>query len=631
MKGHLGGLLLLLALCPAAPLTAQDGDDEAELAALLETLEQETAIVTRTRMNRDFVPGMVTVVEGETLRRMGVRTVWDALAQVPGVQAEIDLRGNPTATARGVYFPFNSGSIQILLNGLPIGREDIGSNGATLTLPIAHVERLEFVRGPGSVLHGDFAFQGLLNIVTRQKGQFVELAADNHGIRGGHLLHAEESGDWRYSASLARLNSDEVVLPAGRRASEQRGSAILQLHGRGLSLLAQGQQREIGRHLAPSTDPGFRDRAWTLAAAYEAAPSPLLHWRVHGQWLSNRVFSGELRTPQGVGSLVFEGSQLRGGAELRYAGWQRQQWLLGAEWLAGDIDLATFRALPAGPGQPPRLLRIEDEKRRVNSVFLQNQIELHAQLHLTLGLRYDDNGDIGTRLTPRASMVWQPADRHVLKLQYAEGHRSPTFFELFGDGRANPSLDFEVNATSEMSYIHRKPGRTLRATLFRARLDDMIFVQPGRADFANVAKARTQGIELEWEQRLVESLRLQANLAHTHAEDNRNLPRALVRIPSAPRRLGHLGLLWEPRAAHSYGLSWTHVGKRPGSSIGDGAYDRIDLSASFRGWLHPALDLRLGIENVLDARTVQIGTNPLGINTFDFRDRIAWAELRWNW
>jgi iron complex outermembrane receptor protein len=613
--------------------TADDADltdeaDAAELAALLETLEQETAIVTKTRMNRDFVPGMVSVLDAASLNALGVRTVGEALAHIPGVQAELDGRGNPTARARGVYFPFNSGSIQILLNGLPIGREDIGSNGAALFLPIAHVERLEFVRGPGSVLYGDFAFQGLLNILTWQDGRSLQAGSDSHGARSGHWLHSGRSGDWRYSSSLAALYSDSAVLPTGRLAGEHQRSGILQLANGGLSLIAQGQLRDLGTISGTPPDAGFEDSAWSVAASYQRALGEPLGLRVHAQYLDNRLFTGVLTTPQGSVEQVFEGSQLRGGLEFDYRGWSRQHWLFGVEHLDGDIDLATFRGVPAGPGMPPTVLRISGERRVVSSLFAQNQISLSDDLQLTLGVRHDDNRDIGSRFTPRASLVWQAAANHVIKLQRAQGHRAPTFFEQYSNPPGQ-TLDFEVNTTSELSWIHRRPGRTLRATVFRLDIDDMIFLQPMRPGFGNVASARSQGIELEWSQRLAEGWTLDAHLSHADARDNRNPALQTRDIDSTPNWIGHLGLQWQPASGRTLGLSWNHVDQRESSTIGDGAYDRVDLSARIERLWHANLDLRLGVDNLLDQRTEQIFTAPNGSNTLPFRDRIWWAELRW--
>jgi iron complex outermembrane receptor protein len=624
------GAALLVALTGAAHGQAADDTDAdaAELAALLETLEQETAIVTKTRMNRDFVPGMVSVLDATSMAALGVRTVWEALAHVPGVQTALDPRGNPTTTARGIYFPFNSGSIQILLNGFPIGREDIGSNGAALFLPIAHVERLEFVRGPGSVLYGDFAFQGLLNIITRQEGRSVEVGSDSHGARSAHWLHSGSHGDWRYSSSLAALTTDSAVLPEGRHASEQQRSGILQLANGGFRLLAQGEVRDVGRITGGPPDAGFEDTAWTLAASYEHALSEQLGLRAHAQYLDNEVFSGELNTPQGSVALVFEGSQLRGGLELSWSGWTAQQWLLGVEHLDGTIDRATFRGMPAGPGMPPTVLRVTDEERRVSSVFAQNQIALADHLHLTLGARYDDNRDIGDRITPRASLVWQPVPQHVFKAQWAEGHRAPTFFEQYSNPPGQ-TLDFEVNTTSEISWIYRQPRQTVRTTLFWLDIDDMIFLIPRRPDFGNVARARSRGVEIEWSRQLAETLSVDAHLSYADAQDNRNGLLEFADIGSTPRWIGHLGLRWQVASGRTLGLSWSHVDEREASTIGDGAYDRVDLSARFERLWHDNLDLRLGVDNLLDERIVQIVTAPNGSSSFPFRDRIWWAELRW--
>lgn len=619
---------LAFALLAISPALAAQAEDDAAYAELMATLEQETAIATRTRMNRDFVPGMVSVLEGEQLLATGVRTVWEALAQVPGVQIELDGRGNPTLTARGIQFPFNSGSIQILLNGFPIGREDIGSNGAALFLPIAHVERIEFVRGPGSVLYGDYAFQGLLNIVTRQEGRFVEIGVDDHGAREVHWLHAGEIGDWRYSGSFAALASDDVVLPGTRRASEDRRSGVLQLARGDLRLLAQGEMRDIGRISGIPPDPGFEDSSWTIAGEYAHDFGNGLELRGHAQHLDNRYYTGELRTQQGSVDLVFEGTELRGGGELAWSGWSNQQWLAGISYMHGDIGLATFRG--AGPpGLPPILLRVTGERREVLSAYLQDQIALQEDLQLTLGARWDDNRDVGTRLTPRASLVWQPAEGHVLKAQYAQGHRAPTFFELYTI--PGTDLDFEVNATTELSYIHRKPGRTLRATLYQSRLSDMIFLDPRIRGFGNVASARSDGLELEWSQHIGERLRVDATLSHVDAEDNRNAQLRSEPSGATPRLTGNLAVVWRMLDHASLGVAWNHVGARDAVIAGSGEYDRVDLNLVVKGWLHPDLDLRLGVDNVLDERTTHLIIGPTGVTNLDYQDRISWLQLRWRY
>ncbi|HET9483314.1 MAG TPA: Plug domain-containing protein, partial [Xanthomonadales bacterium] len=214
-------LALAVALALAAPAVAQD-EDEAELEELLELMSEETEIATKTKQNADYVPGIVTVLDGDHLRLLGARTVWEAMPYIPGVQASLDPIGQPTVTVRGIPFPFNSGNIAILIDGVPIERESAGLNAAALYLPIEQVERIEFVRGPGSVVYGDFAFMGLLNVITEQDDSEVALYADNHDAYGGNVRFAHAGDGWRFSVQAAPLSSDDAIVVDGTRAEDER-------------------------------------------------------------------------------------------------------------------------------------------------------------------------------------------------------------------------------------------------------------------------------------------------------------------------------------------------------------------------------------------------------------------------
>ena len=88
MKRSTRGLALALLL--AATAQAQDSEDE-ELEALLALLDEETEIATQTRLNADYVPGVVTVLRGEDVAALGARHVLDALALARALdQAPLD-------------------------------------------------------------------------------------------------------------------------------------------------------------------------------------------------------------------------------------------------------------------------------------------------------------------------------------------------------------------------------------------------------------------------------------------------------------------------------------------------------------------------------------------------------------
>ena len=107
--------LLAASICGAA--RAQDADGDAELAEFMRLLEQQTSLATNTRLNADFVPGIISVLDAAQLRRRGFRTVWEALASVPGVITTMNETGMRSVSVRGVGGVFEPSKVKLLLNG----------------------------------------------------------------------------------------------------------------------------------------------------------------------------------------------------------------------------------------------------------------------------------------------------------------------------------------------------------------------------------------------------------------------------------------------------------------------------------------------------------------------------------
>jgi iron complex outermembrane receptor protein len=620
---RLAWMTCVLCAAAAAPALRAAEEEEAELLAVL---QQETDIATKTRMNSDFVPGIVTILEGDRLRALGARTVWDAMAYVPGVQPWRDGGGTPSVIVRGVPFPFNSGSIQILLNGSPIGREAAGLNSSVLFVPMTQVERIEFIRGPGSILYGDYAFMGLVNIVTRKQGEQLDAEIDSHGARSADLLvsgGAQES--WHGSLNLAALYSDDAVLPVDSSADETRFSGVANISNGGFSFQAQVANRQlyagsVPEGLAPSRD----ERNWSGEVRYTTEIARDVAIDAHAQYLYNDL---------AVGFAAFKGDEIQGGADLHWTGWARQNWIFGVEYSDASIDSAEFHAPPPpNGGPPPPPLEIDNKHRNVGSVYAQDQIELLSTLSATLGARYDDNSEIGTRVTPRAALAWKPAEHHILKAQYSEGFRAPTFFELYSPGPGINPLDFEVNRTEEINYVYERPQLTLRATAYHMRIENMVFLDPAHGRFGNTAHAKADGAEFEWQQQVGASVRLDANLAYVSAHDNRDVPLLADQpIAEVPHWLGNVGLLWNPDRDWTVGVHWNHVGARSGAAPDSGKYNLVDLSLTRRALFNNALDLALGISNVFDERVIELGPTPFGDQQIPYEDRITWGRLSWRW
>ena len=616
MKAVLALLLLVLTF----PMLAQEAQEDPELAELLSVLEKETEIATKSRMNSDYVPGIVTVLEGEELEALGFDTVWEALALVPGVQPVRDGSASPSVIVRGIQFPFNNGNIKILVDGVPLSREAAGVNSTALFVPIEMVERIEFIRGPGSVIYGDFAFMGIVNIITRREGVRVFVRGDSQKAYSGgaRLGIGTATSPWQFGISLAALSASDTHAPVPRSAEEERHAAILTLRGGNFSLSGQVLQRDIGDTTNPPV-PGPAANAdeysWAVQGKYERELAKSLRATATATLLDTRMSSG---------ITDYDDKVRRIGVDVQWDGFARQSWLAAAEFSNLEIQRAERRG-----NVPGQTFLLRGAKREIKSFTLQDSIDLGESISVTAGMRIDDYNDVASRVTPRLSVVWRLSDQHILKAQYAEGFRAPTFFELYSGGVQNRDLDFEVNSTTELNYVFRRPRTVARATLFRSDLTDMVFGGPG-GRFGNTREASAQGVELEWTQQITGAVKLMANGAWVDTEDTRGPSTAVHESEAAAEWMSDVALLVRPFAETIVSLHWNHVGDRQAASdVGEG-YDVLGLTATRQDLLGWGITVRGGVKNALDEDIRYVNVRPNGaIDATTFEGRTYWVQLSW--
>ena len=114
-------------------------------------------------------PGSVSVVPYQELRAMRYPTLAEAVRGVRGIYTSDD-RGYVTLGFRGFGRPGDYGNrTLVLLDGQPMNDDWLWSSyvGYDLRTDLDDIERIEIVRGPGSVLYGTGAFSGVVNLVPR--------------------------------------------------------------------------------------------------------------------------------------------------------------------------------------------------------------------------------------------------------------------------------------------------------------------------------------------------------------------------------------------------------------------------------------------------------------------------------
>jgi len=619
-SGSIAAALQITLLLVAFPLhgQVQPGSEEGELAELLSIVEQETAVATKTRMNSDFVPGIVTVLEGDELEALGIATAGEALGLVPGMQSALDSTSGRTVIVRGLDFPFNSGNIRILLNSVPLARSDGGINTAVLLIPVEQVERIEVIRGPGSVIHGDFAFMGLVNIITRKEGTraFGRLSTPQRSVSAG-VRAARKAGATSLAASLSRFVTNDAVA-TGPNRDDDRWLGVFTAGRGGFSLAAQTVQRTYNENALGRPGEGipFEEDTWAVEGRYQRAFHPKLRAEALVSILKNDIYNF---------SFAFDGDQTKIAANVMWDGWARQSWLVAADRSHSTIDHGARRR-PPPPGQTigPLQTLVTGADRDITGFILQDTIDLANAVALTLGARYDSYSDLDSRVTPRAALVWRASDRHIVKAQYAEGFRPPTFFELYETPArgSSPRYPFETNATAELHYVYRGPLSVARATVYRTVLSDMI--RPGGVVMAD--DARATGVELEWGRQLTPSWKIDANVSFVDTSDPRTgSPTPRENQVSAPV-LGNVSLFYRPIPGLVLTSRWNHVGDPAG---GEG-FDLLDLTVSREELFISGLSARAGVRNALDSDVTALQQRPTGdVAVSAFPGRSAWIQLSW--
>ncbi|MEH1840807.1 MAG: TonB-dependent siderophore receptor [Nostoc sp.] len=145
------------------PTQPSTGDEPIELVV---TGEQDgysvpdASTATKTDTPLRDIPQSIQVVPQQVLKDQQITRLDDALRNVSGVtSADASYRIDNSFTIRGFYT--NNGTGNVLRNGL---RDPLGMT----SLELSNIERIEVLKGPGSVLFGQGTPGGTINLITKQ-------------------------------------------------------------------------------------------------------------------------------------------------------------------------------------------------------------------------------------------------------------------------------------------------------------------------------------------------------------------------------------------------------------------------------------------------------------------------------
>ena len=441
-----------------APLLAQSVDRQGG-----ETPDSEDIVVTANRTSRAIsqVGESVTVVGQEEIINRQSTEVLDILRTVPGVTFN---RNGGIGTNTGVSIRgAQSDQTLVLIDGIRINDPSTPGGGFNFgPLLTGNISRIEVVRGSQSVLYGSQAIGGVVNMLTREPTEDLDVfARAEYGERDSAELTGNISG--RFGPVAASFGTTYVrtdgisAFSEARGGTEPDGFESLGFNGKVDIAITDNVSLDFRGFYADSdTDiDGFGANGLQDADVVSRREDFVGYAGINASFLDgrfrNRLGFGytnvDRQNVDQSGDADFVTFDGRGeNRRFEYQGvfdaGELAEFVFGAEREESEFSSSSF-------GAPPSVADVW-----INSVYGQVNLAPVEGLSLTGGIRYDDHETFGSATTFAASGAYSPnGGDTVFRASYGEGFKAPALFQLFSDF-GNPDLEAEESESWDVGITH---------------------------------------------------------------------------------------------------------------------------------------------------------------------------------
>ena len=497
-------------------------------------LEEVVATGTRTATDVRLLPVTVSVVDQEVLTEKSSPNILPTLTeQVPGLFVTqrgvigygVSTGGSGGIKVRGIGGQPNT-DVLVLIDGLPqyagLYGHPIADNYQTQM-----AERVEVIRGPGSLYYGSNALGGVINIVTRRPKNDT-IITSLHAQGGSHysvdagITNQLRRGKWTEAVGF------NYVRTSGHRENmgfdQYSGFARLgydfnthwSLNATGnIAYFNTANPGTVSEPIFGSHQHVLRGMA-TLSAEnrYERTEGAIRVYYSGGKHRINDGYKAGEEAPQteynhtdlmlGVSAYqtvrMFRGNSTTFGFDYQHFG--------GHVWNKGLTD-----AVPA----TKEVIRKTQYDLAGYVDFRQQVIEWFS---LDAGVRLGWHSAAGFYYAPQAGLSFLLPQDAQLKAVVSRGFRNPTIRELYMYAPANDSLQAVNLWNYELAYKQYFLGGRIRvgANLFYLHAKNMIETRmvDGRPKNVNTGELKNAGCEVEFSARVWKGLMVGANYSYLY-------------------------------------------------------------------------------------------------------------------
>ena len=535
----------------------------------------DDVIVTATRTpTADIAAPYASEVHTQAMiKDSGAATLVDYLAQHTSlnIMPSYGNKFTPLTDMRGYGLSSGYQNIVITLDGQRLNNID-GQPQLLGSIPLASIDRIEITPGSGSVMFGDGATAGSIQIYTKPyQGVSIAASAGNHGQLNGNISAGLSRENFGLSASSDSQNQDGTSNPdiTGHRDASSMDTQRGQIKFRpldGLWLNLDGSTSRVDtRYVGPLTLAQYQaDPAQNGGNTYTHQSFTSDQWRLGAAWdiTSQTKVSASHNQENKLSNYI-----------------SPYPYLANYDYTTDDVAIthnSDRLKLSAGVQRfnGTRIGSSDSTSKNNLGYFAQAEYRLD-QLTLSLGARhekveYDYVPTSGTTLHNNQQLnAWDIGSNYRFNTQtsvfanYNQAFQAPDIDRFFNyGGTFNAFITPETVKTITIGLNHIAGTHKLKLAIFRANLKNEIYYNPGTWTNTNIDQSHKYGLELQDTWRATSQISLSTRYTYTRAIiDQENDGGGAYNgkdLPGVPRHGINLGLNyhWSERSTFNLTHMW---------------------------------------------------------------------------
>ena len=482
-----------------APLLANENMEFED--DFLNSLDEVSEIATKTKLNIDDTPSFVSVLHSDKLQKLGVDNVFEALRLVPGVQLKKEVSGVPVVVFRGVT---QKGEVKLMIDGVTINNSYRGSVYYYLDFPIEMIERIEVIRGAGSILYGSGAISGVINIITKSsqnnsKNKIFTSAGTYNNYKNGAIISTNLE-NFKLTLDGYYQKNNKTVKESDRHLKDY--SLGINIQNEQFEFISRIKKSDIGNAYGifgvvdeDRDKYNNENNSFFTQLSYKNNINKNNKINLLAGYTSYEQVVQALHPSKGTVDANYKENSYFSEINLISTSLANNELLIGVKFESSKTLESKWSA------EKPYIPYISDPNldRKIYSLYLNDNYSVSSDFDISAGLRYDHYSDYGNSYSPNLGIVYRLNPEIRLKALYSHSFRAPSWVELTDVKLSGyPDLEAETSDSIEMGIVFKpNPNNILRVNLFTSKIKNMI-AKDSTGHYVQDSQNHFYGSEIEY-------------------------------------------------------------------------------------------------------------------------------------